>query len=197
MSDKLKKWFGYYPVEGRGDAELGNIEGGEEEVRTSIPDGISQSNRAHPLFIILRKCAEDEEVSFRFLIDHMPRMTTWAAFMILTGSCAVAFVPELRPAAAGLLACLGIALIQYLSFLTDIRKVVRNGGLIFPKVNKMLYSNDFSGARLNYENVTNLIAEAKSSLTHLEWLKRTISVTTILLTLFIGLDLLFAALMSL
>lgn len=196
MKEKLKKMLGYVPVEGRGDFELGNIEGGEEEVRTSIADGISQSNRAHPLFIILRRCAEEEELSFRYLVNHLATMSAIACVVILVGTFAVALVPTFYSARAGFLAMLPIALIQYLSFMVDVRRVVRHGGLIFPKVNKMIYSNDFSGARLNYENVTNLIAETKSSTTHLEWVKRSITVTTALLIAFAGLSIIIAAFMS-
>lgn len=137
-----------------------------EKMRTSIPHGMSQENRVHPLFIILRKHAEEEERLFRRLV----RVTIWTTIInvLAVALSALAFTKSCPTVV--LFACataITTVLFLYEQYRTILNFINRDW-LIFPKVNRMLFSDDYSSSILNYENVVNMIGEVRSTMSTLQ-----------------------------
>lgn len=122
---------------------------------TNIPHGISQSNRAHPLFIIVRRHAETEENQFRKATTILVQSVI---FHILASFIPAVIHGELWMASA-----------MFVAFLFDLLAIrfvcfVYPKNMVFPKINRMIFSDDYSQSAINYENVTNLIGECKESI---------------------------------
>lgn len=117
-------------------------------MRTSLPHGMNQNNRTHPFFIILRKFSTKEEKLFRDNINLLLWSIIIMEPMIFCASMlnGDSWGYLLMIVAGVYLAAIAINLLRWLP-----------KNLIFPKVNRMISSDDYSGAILNYENVINMI----------------------------------------
>lgn len=136
-----------------------------DDMRTNIPHGISQENRVHPLFIILRKHSEEEERIFRKLI----RTAVWCTILNLL---IVALSSLFYAKRCHTVVIIAVAMaITTILFLFEEWKTILNclnrEWLTFPKVNQMIHSDDYSTAILNYEKVVNMIGETRSMQSYL------------------------------
>lgn len=133
--------------------------------RTNRPDGISQSNRTHPFFIILRRYAGDEE---KQLVKLTKAFIIYAVFgivfpIVLWGPIILVFERRLWPCIIAML------LINVCSIIYVYRKWRRMGlGCIFPKVENMIFSNDYRDAQLNVEEVMEMTIQCNGSVKQME-----------------------------
>lgn len=137
----------------------------KEKMRTSIPHGMSQENRVHPLFIILRKHSEEEERLFRKLV----RVTIWTTIINLL-AVALSALWSVSRCPMMVIVASGTAITTVLFMCEQYRTIlhfVNREWLVFPKVNRMLFSDDYSSSILNYENVVNMIGEVRSTMSTL------------------------------
>lgn len=122
---------------------------------TNIPRGMSQDNRAHPFFIILRRYTEEEE----FETKRMTKTMLLHLLCPLIGILPLFLAPWGRFfASAMMIAWLVKSIQQYWQF----RAILANTS--FPKVNHMLFGNDYSMSPLNYEEVINMIGAVNMNL---------------------------------
>lgn len=123
-------------------------------MRTSIPHGMNEPNRIHPFFIILRHYSEEEEVRSKKMIEWF--MAFAIALWIMCVSLLV-ILNDHKGFVEGLPWLVGI-IVGYIFMLygliKEMRLVMKN--CTFPEVNKMLHSDDYSTADLNYERVYNM-----------------------------------------
>lgn len=141
----------------------------DQTMRTNIPHGMSQNNRAHPFFILLRKFADTEEKAFRRLAEYQYRCLLFysiASFLFLLTALCNHYTPFLSIPVFGLGYWFRLRTIEFLPNLT------------FPKVNAMLMGDDYSGATLNYETVINLIGNANWNIGKMESLYSVMHLTT-------------------
>lgn len=126
-----------------------------DSMKTNIPHGINQTNRAHPFFIVLRKYAEEEEQEYHEVLVSLGRLIIVSIADIAIMIAAIVF-NQIENFYVAIVASTFMSLFTAVNFKYYMRDILSN--LVFPKVNKMIFSDDYSGAILNYENIFNMVA---------------------------------------
>lgn len=135
----------------------------EETMRTSLPHGMNQQNRIHPYFLILRKYAEREEIETNHLIGHTlgRESVSFAVLPFFFTVLLTSNVPAWVQFGTVALSIFTWAIVAYKN-IKMVSLILNNA--VFPKVNRMLASDDYQAADLNYENVFNLICNCADNL---------------------------------
>lgn len=123
-------------------------------MRTSIPHGMSEPNRIHPFFIILRRYAEAEEVESRKMLKWFGGFFT---MLVVTAIMLLVVINDGKGFLAGLpwlIIIAGLYLYLFIKATQEVRLILDNCS--FPKVNQMLHSDDYATADLNYEKIYNM-----------------------------------------
>lgn len=125
-------------------------------MRTSRPDGISQENRTHPFFILLRNAARQQD---ELSVKLVKRFVIQASVSI--GATLILWL--INP-----LSVIGSAIaIEYLIFqiiywlyrLRSLKKLLAMSCV--NEVNAMIYSNDYQYQSLNNEQLINTLNDAR------------------------------------
>ena len=124
-------------------------------MRINRPDGISQENRSHPFFILLRKFADEQyevaSYATHFYIRYLIGMGVVIAIGIV--SSLTAFIEVFPLVVVGVLAL----------YLPDIKRYRDFKRLLsetcFNEVERMIFSNDYQLSHLNMEEIINTMVK--------------------------------------
>lgn len=125
-------------------------------MRTSRPDGISQENRTHPFFILLRNAARrQDELSVklvkRFVIQACVSIGAALILWLINPLSAIGCVIAIE--------YLIFQIIYWLYRLRSLKKLLAMSCV--NEVNAMIYSNDYQYQSLNNEQLINTLNDAR------------------------------------
>lgn len=137
-------------------------------MRTDRPQGISQTNRTHPFFILLRLCAEEQqdlcEKAIRDMLFYGSIRTALTLFILFTafkhGPIVLIFF--------GFFCALNIYL--FLKQWHELKKLIYQNQ--YQKVDHMIYSNDYQMAALNNEELINMLTQMNRINGHIERIRK-------------------------
>lgn len=121
-------------------------------MRINRPDGISQENRSHPFFIMLRRFSDEEmekaEILTRFFVSYLVLVIASVIMAIITiatgmtGDCVIlVFVPYV-----------GLRAMDFMRY-RQLRSLI--SATCFKDVERMIFSNDYQLSNLNMEEIIN------------------------------------------
>lgn len=124
-------------------------------MRISRPDGISQENRSHPFFILLRKFADEQaEVTTTASRMYIRYLIVMLIALIAAGIASVTIFIQVFPMVV--LAAISI-------YLPDIYRYKEFKRLLndtcFAEVERMIFSNDYQLSHLNMESTINTMVK--------------------------------------
>lgn len=124
-------------------------------MRMSRPNGISQENRSHPFFIILRKIAENQRFTSERLTKKLITHTGWhiAVCLLFWLINPLAISNILIVGGTG---CLQLAYFEW--ELAMLKKIVK--ACCYTEVEQMIYSNDYQYQSLSNEQLVNMMNDA-------------------------------------
>lgn len=126
-----------------------------------MPNGISQQNRTHPFFIILRRFADEQkdlsEKAARRFISILVLEGLMTIFVPATVHCVSIGLSLLMLRRCGL-AIVGSLLVLFPYSLRRYQRLkALLGQMTYGDVDHMIYSNDYQAASLNYEDIINRV----------------------------------------
>ena len=154
-------------------------------MKTNLPDGISQQNRTHPYFIMLRNQNDRQQELIRrtvhsFLTNLLATcgvvLIGALVILLLSGSLTTKTIEPYR----FLLATVAVGIVMVYNFVIRYRTmtsiIAQN---INGRVNQMLYSNEFQSAILNHEEVLNLMMSCNDINGQLNQFRRSYAVNSV------------------
>lgn len=133
-------------------------------MKTNLPDGISQQNRTHPYFIMLRNQNDEQQrlsraVVHRFLTDLLRTSfltIVGAGLILLIGALCRNVIPVANYFAMAV-AVPTVLAVHYGGRYRRLKRILSQQTNV--RVEQMLYSNEFQSAILNHEEVLNLMMQ--------------------------------------
>ena len=134
-------------------------------MKTNLPDGISQQNRTHPYFIMLRNQNDEQQrlsrtVVHRFLTDLLRTSfltVVGAGLIILIGAVLCHRVIPVMNCLVMAVAIPAVLAVHYGGRYRRLKRILSQQTNV--RVEQMLYSNEFQSAILNHEEVLNLMMQ--------------------------------------
>lgn len=134
-------------------------------MKTNLPDGISQQNRTHPYFILLRNQNDEQQQLIRSVVHRFLTDAIRTAFISIIGGMLLQLLVvavfrhmvSLRNYLAILVTISVVLSFHYIGSYRRLRGILScqtNG-----RIEQMLYSNEFQSAILNHEEVLNLMMQ--------------------------------------
>lgn len=123
-------------------------------MRVDRPDGISQSNRSHPFFIILRKFSDEQKETANVLTrDLLKGLALLISSFIISLIISILFYPKNLLLQGILLFIQGYVAYQWYRKTKNL--LSQNE---FETVEHMIFSNDYQLTNLNMESIINMIS---------------------------------------
>lgn len=138
-------------------------------MRTSVGAGMNQHNRANALFILLRNIGEQEKAAIEEVVKTY--------FKILLANIVTVFVFGVSIAISGRAGWISAILFLSLAFQyawiyrVYIKKRLFNRA-VFMKIDKMIFSDEFSYSVLSDEELVNMIGDTQASLETARFIKQ-------------------------
>ena len=121
-------------------------------MRTNRPSGISQENRSHPFFILLRRFSEEQS---KLAHDIMKRLITAGGVSIAPGLIMWSISP--LDAISWFISILYVTLMG-LNFIFTFRDLQRTlAKTVYSEVESMIYSDEYQYQSLNNEQLINMM----------------------------------------
>jgi hypothetical protein len=163
-------------------------------MRTSRPDGISQENRSHPFFILLRRFADAQreealKTTKSFIANAVVECVVTCAVLFITALFCRSHVCTALGVLLALIFSLGIRYMHCQEILSNV---------IFTEVEHMIYSNDYQYQSLNNELLINKMVQCKEAIGEIREFRlqdRYTLVTVLIVNGFILLDVFMALLL--
>jgi len=133
-------------------------------MKTNLPDGISQQNRTHPYFIMLRNQNDEQQRLSRAVVHRFLTDLLRTSFLTIVGAGLILLIGTLYrnviPVAnyfAMAVAVPTVLAVHYGGRYRRLKRILSQQTNV--RVEQMLYSNEFQSAILNHEEVLNLMMQ--------------------------------------
>ena len=133
-------------------------------MKTNLPDGISQQNRTHPYFIMLRNQNDEQQRLSRTVVHRFLTDLLRTSFLTVVGAGLIILIGALCHHVIPVTNCLAMAVavpavlaIHYVGRYRRLKRILSRQTNV--RVEQMLYSNEFQSAILNHEEVLNLMMQ--------------------------------------
>lgn len=133
-------------------------------MKTNLPDGISQQNRTHPYFIMLRNQNDEQQRLSRTVVHRFLTDLIRTSFLTIVGAGLILLIGALCNIVVPVMNCIVMAIagptvlaVHYGGRYRRLQRILSQQTNV--RVEQMLYSNEFQSAILNHEEVLNLMMQ--------------------------------------